>query len=76
MKVLPLTIVNKFIVIKLENYAWGWQCIHEWIVLIVAFRVVAKVNKMSSTIYEALKLLKTLSLNYDSIHACTYNIKF
>jgi hypothetical protein len=34
-----------------------------------------KVNKMSATTYEALKLVKTLGLNYDSIHACFYNIK-
>jgi hypothetical protein len=35
-----------------------------------------KVNKMSAITYKALKLVKTLGLNYDSIHACTYNIKF
>jgi hypothetical protein len=35
-----------------------------------------KVNKMLATTYEALKLVKTLGLNYDSIHACIYNIKF
>jgi hypothetical protein len=35
-----------------------------------------KVNKLSATTYEALKLVKTLGLNYDSIHACTYTIKF
>jgi hypothetical protein len=34
-----------------------------------------KVNKMLAITYEALKLVKTLGLNYDSIYACTYNIK-
>jgi len=35
-----------------------------------------QVNKMSAITYEAPKLVKTLGLNYDSIHACIYNIKF
>jgi len=34
-----------------------------------------KVSKMLTTTYEALKLVKTLGLNYDTFHACTYNIK-
>jgi len=33
------------------------------------------VNKMLAITYEALKLVKTLGLNYDSIYACTFNIK-
>jgi hypothetical protein len=35
------------------------------------FDLLPKVNKMSAITYEALKLVKTLGLNYDSIHACT-----
>jgi len=34
-------------------------------------KLLPKGNKMPTTTYEALKLIKELGLSYDSIHTCT-----
>jgi hypothetical protein len=74
MKVLPVTccqqlLLNLKIVHRVNNVL-----VNELFSLL-HLKLLPKVNKMLATTYETLKLVKTLGLNYDSIHACTYNIK-
>lgn len=38
--------------------------------------LLAKSKKISTIVYKALKLIKALGLNYDSIHACLHRCVF